>query len=186
MRDHRRSGFSLIEVVTVLVIAGVITSLTLPRLDLSGYRAEASVQGLRTILQQAQRASLEQQYDIYAMFDTVNNVVTIAEDANNDGVIQASEHIRRQTLYEHTTYAVPPVGIDSAVGSSIDGQALQQMDGVPTIVFHRDGATSSNLDVYVMAPADPNPAYRAVRVSRATGRTLWYKYTAKGWIQGGL
>ena len=186
MRDHRRTGFTLLELVVVLVITGVITGLALPRLDLAGYRVDASVQGLRTILQQAQRASLEQQYDIYAMFDTAANVVTIAEDANNDGVIQPSEHIRRQTLYEQTTYAVPPVGIDGDVGTPIDGPDLGSMGGVPCIVFHRDGAASSNVDVYIKAPADPRAAYRAVRVSRATGRTLWFKYTSHGWVQGGL
>lgn len=187
MRASKRPGFTLLELVVVMVIAGVFTALAIPRLDLSGYRADASVQGMRTILQQAQRTALEQQYDIYAIFDTATQSVIIAEDANNDGVIQPSEHIRRQTLYEQTTYMVPPTGLDSAVSLPITGSALRSMNAMPAIVYHRDGATSSDLDVYVGSAADPNTGYRAVRVSRATGRTTWFKYVpSRGWVEGGL
>ena len=187
MRLSKRCGFTLLELVVVLVIVGVITALAIPRLDLSSYRADASVQGMRTILQQAQRAALEQQYDIYAIFDTAAQAVTIAEDANNDGVIQATEHIRRQTLFENTKYMLPPTGLDGAVTSAVNGSSLGSMDGMPAIVYHRDGATSSSLDVYVGSAADPTTGYRAVRIARATGRTTWFRYVpSRGWVEGGL
>lgn len=180
------AGFTMVELVVVLVIAGMLLAVALPRLDLSQYRADASVQALRSILQQAQRSSLQRQYDIYVLFDTAANEITIAEDVNNDGVIQSAEHIRRQRLVENATFALPPTGIDSAVHSAIVGQGLQPMNGLPSFVFHRDGAASSNVDMFIATAADPARTYRAVRIARATGHTDWYRFNGTAWVRGGM
>lgn len=179
-------AFTLVEIVIVLLVAGLLMAMAMPRVDVEHYRADAAVQALRAMLQQARRTSLLRQYDVYVVFDTAAREITIAEDANDDGVIQPSEHVHRQPLPEGAVFFVPPTGIDSVVASALEGSSLRPISGLPSIVFHRDGAASTDLDLYIATPPHPRRDYRAVRLFRPTGRTEWYRFDGKRWQRGGL
>ena len=134
--SRRPRGFTLIEIVMVLVITGLMLSLALPRVNLAGYRADAGMQGVRSLLMLAQRTSLERQYDVVVMFDTTKQRITILEDANDNATIDPGEHIRRQALQETMRFVVPVVGIDGAVNHSLTGPSLHQVNSLPSITFH--------------------------------------------------
>ncbi len=178
----RNRGFTLIELVFVLAIAGILMAIAIPRIDTGAYRADAAAQSVRSLLQQAQRAALERQYDIYVLFDTTAGEMTIAEDANHDTLIESSEHIRRQLLYDHTRFHAPAVGIDSAVSTPIAASKLHHTNGLPSVVFHRDGAASANLDIYLDTPGRMGDVFRAVRLNQATGATSWYRFNGHAWV----
>lgn len=181
-------GFTLIEILIVLIMVGVLLALAIPRLDLERYRTDAAVQGVRSVLMQAQRTALVRQFDVVISIDTVHNALLWAEDANNDGSIQASEHKRSYPLNDGVIFMIPPVGLDSAVTSPVVGSHLGSMDGYPTVTFHRDGAATSNLQLYLAGPANPSRTYRAVRLTQGTGRTDWYLFNSQAntWKLGGL
>ena len=40
-RRKRRSGFSLLEMVIILMLAGIIGALTLPKIDVGRYKADS-------------------------------------------------------------------------------------------------------------------------------------------------
>lgn len=183
-----RRGFTLVEIVIVIVMMGVITALAIPHLDLQRYRTDAAVQTLRTVLMQAQRTALYRQYNVVISIDTAANCLRWAEDANNDGTIQPSEHKRAYPLNDGVKFAVPPAGVFGSVTASVVGAHLGTLNGLPTVTFHRDGAATSDLQLYVKGPADPNTTYRAVVLTLGTGRTDWYQYNsqAKTWVLGGL
>jgi prepilin-type N-terminal cleavage/methylation domain-containing protein len=185
---RRRVGFTLIEILIVLVMVGAMMALAIPRLDITRYRTDAAIQGVRSVLMQAQRTALVRQYDVVISIDTVHNALLWAEDVNNDGVIQSSEHKRSYPLNDGVVFMVPPVGLDSAVSSPVVGNHLGTMNDLPTVTFHRDGAATSDLELYLAGPANPTRTYRAVRLTQGTGRTDWYLYNAQAntWKLGGL
>src|SRR4051794_6372065 len=83
----RRSGFTMLEVVVVLLITGIVAGLAIPRIDITRYKADAVVTSVRSAMQQAQRASLVAQYDVIVSFDITGGRIRIAWDANNDHYI---------------------------------------------------------------------------------------------------
>ena len=185
---RRTIGFTLIEILIVLVMVGAMMALAIPHLDVTRYRTDAAVQGVRSVLMQAQRTALVRQYDVVISIDTVHNALLWAEDANNDGTIQTSEHKRSYPLNDGVVFMVPPTGLDSAVTSPVVGNHLGTMGGYPTVTFHRDGAATSDLQLYLAGPANPTRTYRAVRLTQGTGRTDWYLYNSQAntWKLGGL
>lgn len=188
MPGRPRAGFSLAELMIVLVVAGTLMALGVPRLDYGKYRADAAVQNLRTVLMQAQRTALLRQYDVVISIDTVHNGLKWAEDANNDGAIQPTEHVRTYPLSDQVVFYAAPVGIDGLAASAVSGSAMSSLNSLPTITFHRDGAASSDLTLYLAGATSPSRTYRAVRLTQSTARTDWYRFNAVAgiWQLGGL
>lgn len=181
-----RPGYTIVELVIVLIIIGIITGLAIPRIDLTRYKADADVTAIRSIFQQAQRASLVSQYDIIVSFDVPGNRVRMIWDANNDHLASFGEHVEWRSLSTGNKFAVPPIGIHGTVTKSIVGATMRTMDGMPTATFHRDGSLSSDLEVYLSTIA--TTAWRAITVIQATGRSDWYRIDPKTnkWSSGAL
>jgi prepilin-type N-terminal cleavage/methylation domain-containing protein len=55
--DTQRHGFSMVEIIIVLVMMAVIARMALPKLNLSQFRADAAAQQVRSVFQTAQRTS---------------------------------------------------------------------------------------------------------------------------------
>lgn len=185
-RQTTRVGYTLLELMLVLVVGGIVTAIALPRLDLTRYRSDAEAQFIRTLLQQAQRAAIVQQHDVLVSVDTSGGRVRLAWDGNNDGVISSGERSTWHSLETGTRFTAPSVGIDGSATSTVAGTGLRTVDGYPTIVFHRDGSTGGDATIYVETTAHRR-AFRAVSVIQSTGRTDWYRQASSGaWARGGL
>jgi prepilin-type N-terminal cleavage/methylation domain-containing protein len=183
-----KAGFTLVEIMIVLVLAGTLMALGMPRLDFERYRVDAAVQNLRTVLTQAQRTALIRQYDVVISIDTVRGALKWAEDANNDGAIQATEHVRSYPMADAIVFFTPPVGVDGISAPAVAGSSMGTLNSLPTVTFHRDGAATSDMTLYIASPAHPTRTYRALRLTQSTGRTDWYRFNAAAnvWVLGGL
>ncbi len=175
-QQRTRSGFSMVEMVIVLVMMAVVMRMALPRLNTGMYRADAAAQQVRSVFQTAQRTSLTGQHDVIVSFDTVKTELQIAEDANNDGQIQASEIKFWRPTGDGNSFSVPPSGSArrpcrrrSSVRSS------RAWNSLPSVTFHRDGSTSSDVEVYVKNVFKGRTDFRLVTLTRATGRTDLYR-----------
>ncbi|MDB4915050.1 MAG: hypothetical protein JWM95_2694 [Gemmatimonadetes bacterium] len=176
-----RWGFSLIELIIVMIILSVIAGMAIPKINMSSYRADAAAQQVRSVFQTAQRTSLTRQYDVIVSVDTNTFGLRIAEDVNNDGAIQISEWKFWRPAGEGNRFAVPPKGINTAtVTKSVIGASLKTVDALPSIIFHRDGSTSSDGEIYIAATYKNRTDYRAVTLTRATGRTELYRLAGTG------
>ena len=176
-----RSGFTLIELVIVLVILSVVAGVVLPKLNVSQYRSDAAAQQVRSVFQTAQRTSLTRQFDVIVSIDTILFGLRIAEDANNDGIIESTEWKFWRPEGEGNRFSVPPVGVSSGtVSASIVGQSLASVGGLPSVTFHRDGSTSSNAEVYVSSSYKGRTDWRAITLTRATGRTELFRLNGTG------
>jgi hypothetical protein len=79
------------------------------------------------------------------------------------------------------------MGIHGGVLNAVVGSNVREIDGMPTVTFHRDGSLSSEIEVYMSTLAAP-VRWRAVTVVQATGRTDWYRKSTTGnaWVAGVL
>jgi len=180
-RSSVRSGFSMVELIIVLVMMAVIAAMAIPKLNLSQYRADAGAQQVRSVFQTAQRTSFTRQYDVIVSVDTAQFELRIAEDRNNDGVIQATEWKFWRPTGEGNQFAIPPKGLNaSTVTSSVIGAQLKIVNGLKSVIFHRDGSTSTDVEIYVQSEYKGRTDYRAISVTRATGRTELYRLSGTG------
>jgi len=171
-----------------MVVIATLVAIARPRLDTPRYRADGAIQMFRNALTQAQRTALINQYDVIVIIDTVRQRLKVSEDANNDGVIESDEHSMTYPLTDGVTFIVPPTGLDSAVSAPVVGSQLGSIGGLPTITFRRDGAATSDLELYIATPPSPGRIYRALQLVQSTGRNDWYLYNATAgiWTLGGL
>lgn len=171
-------GITVVELVAVMVIIGILTVIAAPSVDLGRYRAESAMQEVGSLLLGAQRKAVTRQHDIAVMFDVNAEMITIHDDADNDGVIDPDERLRN-----HPLEAVE-FGRGSAPALGFGGGAVtfsQQRNNLPAVVFHRDGSASEWGGVYLVATTSRRQTIRAVEVERSTGRASWYRYLASGW-----
>jgi len=186
--DHTstRAGFTLLELMLVVVIMGVFMSLAIPKMNISRSRAEGSAQQIRSVFLTAQRTSLTRQYDVIVSFDTSNkNAIRIGEDANNDGVVTGVEWKFWRSLGEGT-FMMPAVGSDNTnpPAAKIVG-TFKTVDGMPSIIFHRDGSASTDAEVYVGSPYKNRTDFRMVTLTRSTARSDLFRLSGnKVWIPG--
>jgi prepilin-type N-terminal cleavage/methylation domain-containing protein len=186
-----RPAFTLAETMVVLAIAGIMITLAIPRVDASRYRADAIAQIVRTTLQNASRTAVTRQHDMIISFDTLGERISTTWDANNNGLRNGTERVTYRGLDTGILFADPAVvGVSgSAIHSPISGSAIARINGLPSIVFHRDGSVSSDAEIYVsIAARQTAPYYRALVLTQATGRVDWYRLntSTKKWIIAGL
>ena len=182
-----RRGYTLLEVLIVMTISMLVAGLAVPKLDFGRLRSDSGVRAIRGALQQAQRNSVQHQFDVVLTFDLTGNRVRLHYDANNDGLVGARERRRWINLAEGVRFAQPIAAVPGgASGLKVAGPGLKTVSGQPTITFHRNGSASTDLQIYLSAPRPRLPDFRAVTLLRNTGRTEWYRYSSTGWKEGGL
>lgn len=186
MRNSDRVGFTLIEVLIVITVLGILSAFAVPRIRLSSYNADAGMRAVQTTLQQAQRAAVLRQTDVMVSFDTVGNRIRIVYDVNNNHAIDAGEEIHWRPLEESNRFATPPSGIQIVGSASVVGSSIASGGGYPTFYYHRDGAVSSEVEVYLRSITPDPRDFRALHVRQATGRVQLYRYSGTTWTGVGL
>ena len=177
----------MIETILVLVIIGVVAAIGLPRLDVYKYRSDASAVMIRSLMMQAQREAVVGQHDLVVAIDTVKHRMMLGFDKNNDGTVQITERIRIQALPDQNKFAHPPQALGTAGLNdygALRAEALKSYNGMPTVVFRRDGSVSSAIEVYTTSVLGRTKDFRVTSVVQATGRTEFLRYDGKAWVRG--
>ncbi len=159
----------------VVVIIGILTGISAARLDWTSYRANSVSRGVMSRLAQAHRLAVSLQMDVRVTAEPQRLV--IHEDADNNGVVNGSERVVVEVL-EH--------GFQFERNGAGPVPAPDDPTELTNLVFRRDGSASRGGTFYLAGPLDdPDCSYcRAVSISRATGRGVWYTLAGGAWRRG--
>lgn len=186
MRNRQRSGFTLLEIMIVVSLMAIVGAMALPRLRLSRFRADAGMRTVQVSLQQAQRSAVLRQTDVMVSFDTTGNRVRIVFDANGNHSYDSGEEIHWRPLEDGARFGTPPSGVQTSGGAPVVGSAIVTRDSYPTVIYHRDGALSSELELFVRSARPDVRDFRALHVRQSTGRVQLYQYNGSAWLAVGI
>ncbi len=173
--DQGARGVTMFELMLVITIVGILSGIALTRLDWTRYRADAAGRSIMAELASAQRLGLSLQANIVITFPDSTRMMVL-EDINNSGTPTAGERVRYVTLNDNFAFGranAPDV-------PNPDAAAM-----LTSLVFHRDGSSDASGTVYLHGPGyDPAcRRCRAISVTRATGRVVWYTFASGAWTR---
>lgn len=180
-----REAFTLLEMLVALSVASIVLAAALPRINLGRYKVDAALRIAQGTVQQAHRSAIQRQHDVIISFDTASARMHVLYDANNNRGLDAGEQTAIVPLQEGNTFGAPAVGFRGTPTPSVSGPNLTIVGGLPSVIFRRDGASSSGLDVYLRAPGDAARDYRALTVVQSTGRVQRFRYSGTAWSEDG-
>ena len=185
-RDRIRGagGFTIIELIIVVVIMSIVAAWALPKIDYRRYRADAAGRLVRTLLQTSQRNAITRQSDVIFSFDTVNSRIRMVQDYNNNDTLNVGDKIDYRHLEEGAKFATPTwTGVNGTTpGAAVSGPALRTVSLLASTIFHRDGSASSDVEIYItMRDAVPTE-YRAITLIGSTGKTNLFKWNGTAWM----
>lgn len=181
---ERLPGFTIVELLLVVVLIGVLAAIAVPRFPLAALRADAGVRTLHGGLQLAQRLAITRQADVVVLVDTAADRIRVFEDYNRNGTIDGTERARAFPLDETARFGPPPGGgVFGAAGASVAGTNVVEREGVPSVVFRRNGSSSSDLELYLSAAGGRSTAWRAVLVAPSTGRAEAWRLVDSTWAR---
>lgn len=170
-----------------LVVLGILSALVVPQIEITRFRMDGAARGTLTALLAAQRSAVKHQHDVVVVFDTVYFEILLHQDANNNGLLDTGERVRRVSLDDGVRFGLGAAPTRTASSAAISFTETQ--GGFPAVRFHRNGSASQEGSVYLTsARALQGSGHakdtRAVQVERATGRASWYSYDPPVWRQG--
>ncbi|MCU0615886.1 MAG: GspH/FimT family pseudopilin [Gemmatimonadaceae bacterium] len=180
--SRNRRGFTTVELAVVIIIIGLMSVLILPKVRIDNSAVDTAARSLQLSLLSAQRDAVARGRNVIVRVNGAEHKVNIVWDDNGNGAIDGGEHSRPLMLPDAVRFQPPP-----GVPPLDDSQDLDYSSGV-TVVLQRNGAANATHTIYLtsarsLAGAQPVEA-RAVRITRATGRPVWYAWTGTEWRRG--
>ena len=188
-RNPARRGFTLIELMIVITMISILLGIAVWKVDVARYQINGDQQVVGTAFISAQRQAIAKQYNVIIIFDAANNKLMIVEDANNNGQMDPTEHVRSIYLGDRVRYGLGFATPLAWGASAISFTQVEGSTGHPAVTFYRNGSASESRGIYLASTrAQVDAAFvkdvRAIHVERATGRAEWWHYDGSTWIRG--
>ena len=178
MRRHCRAGFTLVEMVIVIVVMGIAMMIAVPRFRVSSQtKARQLASQLTGDLEVARSKAMAHRAAVRVVFDAASNAYTGYLDFDRDGTIGETT-AERDSLHAFGTRVLPTGASFGRAGQpDITDFAGSGAITFPTPQVNFDGrgltAPFGTRGVVYVQFADDTAAVAAVTVSGAGGVRLW-------------
>jgi prepilin-type N-terminal cleavage/methylation domain-containing protein len=189
-----RRGFTLVEMMIVVVLIAIISAFSLPRIDYTKMRLDSAARSVRAALQQAQSRAVAQQHNVVVVFDASHSRLVFFDDFKQDMLMDSvGEHEWVAPLNDGVVFSNPATSLTGgeAPTNGLAGATLTTTTYktvvYPAFVFRPDGAVSSDAQIYMKSMRGKPTDWRAINLWQATGRPDWYQMETGGtWQQNGF
>ncbi len=190
-KADRRRGFTMVEMLVVIVMIGILTLIALPRINLSRIRSKAAIQTLGTTMISLQREAIGKQHNIVVMIDVNTRALRVLYDSTNDVRINNNERVRSIPVGEEIVFG-RPAGVPARPfgGNPVNFTATELSTGLPAIILYRNGSAREFGGLYLstvkamgLATGHENETW-AMEIIRATGRAEWLRWNGSAWVRG--
>lgn len=182
-----RVGFTLIELLVILTIVGIMALMVLPRIRIDNASVDAAARTVSMSVMVAQREAVSRGHNILIKFDTAGHSVRTIWDKNNNGMEDNDEKTRPFLLPERVVLGKPS-SVPKLGGAGEVAPLQKTTSRGPYFIMQPSGALDRADVMYFSTAAaiagGPDKDVRAVAIARATGRTVWYKWTGTAWKRG--
>ena len=184
-RREKHAGFTMVEILMVIVLIALVAAFGIPKLNFSGYRINSGVRSVTSLIERAQRMAVTDQNNVNVLFDVPNNQIKIHDDNNNDNSMQGGERVFTYPMPEGVVFGHN--GAPARLYAAVHVSFSRSESGLREIIFRRDGSASENGGFYITTTTAqksnrPQDA-RSIEVIRSTGRVEWYQYNGSSWIK---
>jgi prepilin-type N-terminal cleavage/methylation domain-containing protein len=188
---RRAAGFTLVELLLVIVMIGIVTAIALPRINLSRIRSKSAIQALGTTMLALQHDAIARQHNIVVMIDNTSRSMRVLYDSTNDLTINNNERVRNIPLGEEIVFGRPAGVPARSFGTNPINFTTQEVStGLPAIVLFRNGSAMEFGGVYLSTtkamtgvPGHASETW-AMEIIRATGRAEWLRWNGSAWVRG--
>lgn len=180
-------GFTLIELLMVVTIIGIMALIVLPKIRIENGAVDAAVRTVSMSVMVAQRDAVARQHNVLVQFDTAGHTVRTIWDKNNNNREDSGEKSRPFLISERVLLGRPP-GVPALGGTAETVPVRLSTARGPYFVLQRSGGADRSDVIYFTTvksmAGGTDRDVRAMAISRATGRTVWYKWAKTAWRRG--
>jgi Tfp pilus assembly protein FimT len=176
---NKEDGFSLIELITIMVILLIIASMAIPRFSAwrTGYQIRAESERVYMDLLSARMTAIKSNNNVVVTFLPASHTYSILNDTNNNGLVDTGESLKSMALENHVRFGFNGTSIIDMDNNTVTETVKMGLSDIVT--FDGRGQASLSGVLFLIHDDDypvGNDRLRGISIIQATGAAELWEY----------